>query len=373
MQTISQEFQDSLIRSHTVVSRCEVLDTNYQLLQVLKPINGNVNVDRTSAIRRRCSVTLEDGTGTLTPETAADMLHPLANNRLRLFRGIKFGDGTEELISLGVFDIFDANVKDSGASLSIEVKGFDLAKSIQRARLLTNYNVPAGERYDLAIRDLLSHRVPTLSFNFPVVEFYTPPLVFGSSGGAGGGDPWKYATEMAEAVGHEVYLDTQGIVQLTPVPNPSTDPVVWDYEEGPLATLLYVEKKMSKENVFSRVVATGENTDLDEPVRYDLADTDPTSPTYVFGPFGDVPFFLRSEYIRTESQAQQVAEAKLRQARGASEGLQVITTPNPAHEAGDVVSVARGRAKISNTYVIDRLNIHLNVTQSNNMTLRRVG
>lgn len=372
MQTISPEFEQALTRPHTAVALCEVLDTNYQLLAILKPINGNVSIDRTAAIRRRCTVTVIDKTGSLTPETANDMLHPLANNRLRLFRGIKLSDGTEELISLGVFDIFDTNIKDSGESLEIDIKGFDLSKSVQRARLLNNYNVPAGERYDLAIRDLLSSRVPTLSFNIPTIEFYTPPLVFGSSGNQGGGDPWKYATEMAESVGYEIYFDPQGVVNMTPIPDPTVDPVVWEYEEGPLSTLLYVEKKISKEDVFSRVIVTGENTDLDEPIRAEVIDDDPTSPTYIYGPFGDVPVFLQSEYIRTTAQAQEAAVARLRQARGGSEGLQVITTPNPAHEAGDTVSVARGRARINNNYVIDRLNINLDITQSNNMTLRRV-
>lgn len=373
MYPITPKFAEALQRSHIVATRCEVLDTNYAILAVLNVHQGNVSVDRRSAIRRSCKVTLVDVDGQLTPETAADILHPLANNRLRLYRGIKFDDGTEELISLGVFDIFDTNIKETGSTLEIELSVFDLAKSVQRARLLDNYTVPAGERYDLAIRDLLSFRVPTLSFNFPVVSFFTPPLVFGSSGGGGGGDPWKYATEMAEAVGHELYIDTAGVVQLVPVPNPAVDPVVWDYETGELSTLLYIEKRMSKEDVFSRVVAVGQNTDLDEPVSANAIDDDINSPTYIYGPFGDVPFFLRSEHIRTVAQAQQVADAKLRQSRGVYDGLQIITTPNPAHEAGDVVSVAHPRAKIANTYVIDKLNINLSTNQSNNMTLRKVG
>ncbi|MCA1799965.1 MAG: DUF5047 domain-containing protein [Actinobacteria bacterium] len=373
MFPISDEFAEQLNRSHTKVTKVEVLDSSNVFITDLAVTQGNVQYDRDNAIRRRCTATLQDATGALTPADAADLLHPLSNNRLRFYRGLLLPDGTPELVTLGTFEIFDSNVKDQGDNLEIDITGFDFAKAVQRARLLRNYHVPAGERYDLAIRDLLSFRVPTLQFNFPVVNFYTPPLTFGSSGDQGGGDPWQYATEMAEAVGNEVYFDSVGVCQLTPVPNPATDPVTWTYEEGELSTLLFVEKKMSKEDVYSVVVATGENMDNDEPVRYEAKDEDPLSPTYVFGPFGEVPFFLRSEYIRTVSQAQQVAEAKLRQSRGKSEGLQIITTPNPAHELGDIIEVKRARARVNETYVLDRFNIHLATNQSNNMTLRRVG
>lgn len=373
MYNISNEFADLLRRSHTVVTKCEVLDSNYVLQGVLTPTDGNVNVDRGADIRRRCNVTLVDNTETLTPDEADDLLHPLSNNRLRLFRGILLPDGTEELISLGVFDIFDSNISDSGEKLEIEVRGFDLSKSVQRARLLNNYHVPAGTRYDLAIRDLLSFKVPTLSFNIPTINFYTPPLVFGASGDQGGGDPWKYASEMAEAVGYEIYFDTQGIVNMNPIPDPTQDPVAWEYKEGVDSMLLYIEKRTSKEDVYSRVVATGENSDLDEPVKGEAIDDDPNSPTYIHGPFGDVPFFLRSEYIETVAQANEVAAAKLRQSQGVYEGLQIIATPNPAHEAGDILLVERAKTKVSSTYVLERFNVQLNVTQSNNMTLRKVG
>lgn len=373
MFPISNAFAEQLNRSHTKVSRVELLDSSNVFIMALNVTQGNVQFDADNAIRRRCTATLQDPTGGLTPAEAADLLHPLSSNRLRFYRGLVLPGGTEELVTLGTFDIFNSNVADGSETVSINITGFDLAKSVQRARLLQNYHVPIGERYDLAIRDLLQFRVPTLSFNFPQVNFLTPPLTFGASGDRGGGDPWKYATEMAEAIGYELYFDSVGVCQLTPVPNPAVDPVVWTYEEGVNSTLLYVEKKFSKDDVYSVVVATGENMDNDEPVRYVVMDEDPNSPTYVYGPFGQVPFFLHSEYIRTESQAQQVAEAKLRQSRGASEGLQIIATPNPAHEVGDIIEVKRARSKVDETYVLDRFNVHLAPNQSINMTLRKVG
>jgi len=368
---ISDSFKAAIQDSHTIVTKSEVLNTNYVLQYVLEPTVGNVTVDRDNNIRRRCTVELVDPTGELTPSDASDLLHPLANNRLRLFRGVKLPGG-DELVSLGVFDIFDSIIDDNGDRLVIKITGFDLSKSVSRTRLLRNYNVPIGENFDLAIRDLLSFKVPTLSFNLPSIPHLTPPLVFGASGDLGGGDPWKYATEMAESVGHDIYFDIQGVVNMSPVPNPEVDPVVWEYIEGEKSMLLYVEKRMSKDDVFNHVIVTGENTDLDEPVRAEAIDDDPNSPTYYNGPFGNVPTFLHSEYVTTESQAQQLADAKLRQVRGMEAGMQIIATPNPAHEVGDVVRIKRDRAKIDSKGVIERVNISLNHNVSNNMTLRRV-
>ena len=372
MHPISNDFANAIKHSHTIVTKAEVLNSNYVLQGVLQPTQGNVRVDRENDIRRRCTVELVDPTGNLTPSDASDLIHPLSNNRLRLFRGVKLPNGTEEMVSLGVFDIFDSTIDDSGERVTINLVGFDLSKSVQRARLLNNYVVPVGERYDLAIRSLLSYQVPTLSFNIPTINFLTPPLVFGSNGNQPGGDPWKYASEMAQAVGYDIYFDIQGVVNMTPIPNPATDPVVWNYSEGEDSMLLYVDKKLSKEEVFNQVVVTGDNSFSDELIRAEAKDTNPNSPTYIFGPYGSVPTFLYSEYVTTVAQAQQVADARLRQVLGMTEGLQIITTPNPAHEVGDIVTVKRDRIQVDANYVIDKFNVSLNHNVANNMTLRRV-
>jgi hypothetical protein len=369
---ISDAFAAALRQPHTIVTRAEVLNTNFVLQQTLSLTQGNVQVDGKNAIRRSASMTLVDDTGELVPGDLNDLTHPLAGHYIRLFRGIRLPGG-DELISIGVFDIFDNVVTDTGKELKVEIKAFDLAKRVQRSRLTHNYVVPVGTRYDLAIRDLISYVAPWVSFNFATVDVVTPfGLVFGSSGDQAGGDPWKYAQEMAESIGHELYFDIQGVCRLTPVANAATDPVVWEYHEGEDSQLLYVTKTISKEDTFNHVFAFGENSASDNPIKGEAWDDDPNSPTYRFGPYGSVPTFLVSPYIATANQAQMVAEARLRQTLGATEGLRTITTANPAHEVGDVVTVRRLRAKIDSKFVLDKFNINLAASQAINATMREV-
>lgn len=371
MYPVSDAFKEASKRSHTIVTRAEVLDSNFQILKVLNPVQCNISVDRERDIRRTATLGLQDYDGSWTPGDAEDLLHPLANNRLRLWRGIKLPTGPE-FVSQGIFDIFDAEIGDPGENLRVDIRAFDLSKSVQRARLRRNYVVPAGQRYDQAIRDLISYQAPWVSFNFPTINIYTPNLVFGASGDQAGGDPWKYASEMAASVAHDLYFDVQGVCRLEPVPSPQNDPVVWEYTEGKDGMILYVNKRLHKENTFNHVFAFGENSQFDNPVQAEAWDDDPTSPTYRYGPYGSVPTFFVSPYIATVDQAQQVADARLRQVLGATETMHMINTPMPAHEAGDVVYIKRERAKIDRTYVVEKFNINFSAQQAMNINLREL-
>jgi hypothetical protein len=372
---VSDRYIRALHRSHTITTLVQVLDPSFQILTNLEVHQGNVTVDGSNPIRRTATLTVADKDGTLTPNEATELLHPVASNKLRLWRGIDYGDGTNEMFSLGVFEIFDADVQDNGEHLTVEIRGFDLAKRVQRARLEKNYVVPAGTRFDHAIRDLLFFSIGAMSINFSDTgNMVTPDLVFGASGDQVGGDPWKYAQEMAQSIGHELFFDVQGVCILRPVPTVDTGHVGWHtHDDDNTSIILNVDKRIRKDGTFNKVIATGENSASDNPVRGEAVDNDPTSPTYYFGPYGPVPTFLRSPYIRTAAQAQQVAEARLRQVKGAATSINFISITNPALEAGDVLHLRRERAKVDMAFVIDRFNINLQAHQSMNVSAREVG
>jgi hypothetical protein len=149
-----------------------------------------------------------------------------------------------------------------------------------------------------------------------------------------------------------------------------TDPVVAVYESGKTATILSVENTLSDEPGYNGYVVDGEPPDL-PPVHVVRWDEDENSPTYAYGSYGKVPFFLRSQFITTDTQATKAAAAGLRRERGGTEQLTFEAIPNPAHEAGDIVGVIRSEMGISDVYLVESFPIPLSVNGAMNVTTRR--
>lgn len=292
MYPVSNRFHAAVKQGHKVVSLVKVMSRSGQELAEIPVSDGYVTIDQENSIRRRAYFTLDDD-GTYTPSQAGDLFHVLSNNQFWVYRGIEFNDGTRELVPQGRFDVNDVDDGDSGERILMRVEGYDYSRRISDRRLLHMYTVPAGTPYDTAIHNLIHSVHPGLTYSFAVVNAVTPRLVFGNPSEGGGGDPWKYATEMAESVAHELYFDGEGVCVLRPIPllNDST-PVVWEYREGKEAIIMYINRRTSKDEVFNHVVVTGESSSNAAPVRGEAKDTDPTSPTYAGDPNATVNIAL---------------------------------------------------------------------------------
>lgn len=354
---------DALRRSHTVAVRMEVTDAG-----VTTPLpgvlSGSVKVDRAGAVRRRCDLTLIDASGTLTPRSAQSLLAPYGNE-VRLYRGAVLPDGTEAMVPLGVFGISAVAVDDGGGGVTIKIDGYDRARRVQRARFTVPYVIGKGTNVATAIRDLIDSRVPGLTYNLmPTSRTVGSQAVFDR-----GGDPWDAASDLARNIGAELFFDADGVLVLRPEPDPKNDPVVWEYVEGAGTTMLRAQRKATDAGIYNHVVVSGEPTDA-PPVFAEAMDDDPSSPTYVSGEFGDVPYFITSTFIASQAQAQDAAAARLRRVLGSSEQMEVTALVNPAHEAGDVVRVRRGAAGLDALYVLDAFDVPLSAAGVQTMSGR---
>lgn len=101
MYPVSDRFLKAIVEPHNPVTEV-ILFRADGLVETLEHVGGTVQVDRGSAARRTCSVTIADTS--LIPRTAADKLS-VYGARLRISRGIDYGNGTVELVPLGVFRI----------------------------------------------------------------------------------------------------------------------------------------------------------------------------------------------------------------------------------------------------------------------------
>ena len=325
-------------------------------------VEGSVTVDRTQAVRRQMqSVKVVDPTGTLIPKAATDLFMPYGNE-VQLWRGALDPEtGTSVLFSLGIFGISDAVVTDTGADWSVTLSGYDRAQHLQRLAWTKPFAIPAGTNYAAAIASVVNAKAPgyyVLSLAQTVMT--TPAMVLGASLS---GDPWSDIQSMAQSIGAEAYFDVDGILVLRPIPDPSVNAPVWSYAEGAQAVMTQLQRTLSNTDNGtanpSHVVVTGENTTNTVPVRADAYDTNPASPTYYLGPYGDVPMVVQSPLVTTTAQAQAMASALLMEYSGATDGVQLDIVPNPSHEAGDVVTIQRARDGVGGNYMIQSMTIPL--------------
>lgn len=352
MLSVSAAFTSALSASHTVASRADVCTTAGQVLATLDVVGGSVTADETAAVRRTCSATIIDRAGTLVPYTAGDLLHPASGNELRLYRGVRYADGTEETVPLGVFRLSRPRISDSVDGLTIDVQGYDRAKRIQRSRWVDPYMIPSGTNVATAVQALLDDRWgPGLTYSLMTTTRTTPAVTFGVERD---NDPWKDAQSLAAAIGAELFFGPAGQVVMRPIPDAATSPPVASFVEGAGSTMVSVTRDLDEDRTYNGVIVVGEGTGTPVPVRYDAWDANPYSPTYYLGPYGKVPYFLTSSLITTQAQAQEAAEGQLRRVLGTFEQVTVEAIPQPALEPGDVVRITRARSVIDGLNVIAR-------------------
>lgn len=349
MWATTDAFQQAVRDGGHAVVRAEVLDPDGAVIDELEVQGGTVKVERNSAVRRDArNLTIVDPAGDYVPASGGDLLHPATRNELKLYRGFHL-DGTVELVPLGVFGIQRPTADETRRKIGLT--GYDRARRVQRAKLTDTYVITAGTNYADAIRNLIASRVSGLTYEFMVTTRTTPLLVFEA-----GDDPWEKAQKMADSLGAQLYFDAEGRCVLEPEPDVSGLPV-WTFGADD-ATVLSADKDLDDEQTYNGAIVTGETTSAATPVRAEAWDDNPDSPTYR-GTFGEVPTFLTSQYITTQTQAQDAADALLARKLGVVENVGFDALVNPALDVGDVIGVERAWLRIDDVYLLDRLTVPL--------------
>lgn len=379
----SEAFKAALRKSHTAISKVSLHRGTETLVDNLPVLSGEVTDDASAQVRRRCGLQLPGTSEIMDLLTASPPseggLWPVGNE-LKLFGGIRYpatsvSVESEELIPMGVFRISKPNVSDSGSNLTVSIEGFDRSRAVSRAGFTQPYRIAAGTNYSTAIQDLIEYRAPWLlptDFVFMATSFTTPGLIFTEQD-----DPWVKAQEMASSFGAEVLFDGDGRCVLQPQPDPQFTPSSFDYIEGEQATLTSLGRDLDDQEAYNGVVILAESSDLPYPLRAEAWDTNPASPTY-FDPalpsasiYGPVPKIVTSQYITTQSQANQAAAAEFARVNGVIEKIDFTAINNPSHFSGDVIQVTRARAHVNALYVLDSINIGLGANSSMSGTTRK--
>jgi len=312
-------------------------------------LGGDVQVDAKAAIRSTL-VLSTDGDGTF-PGSASDDFAPFGNE-VFVRRGIEFGGGSVEWVSLGYFRINSVE-QDDAPDGPLRVAGQDRMSGLIEARLLAPVQFAATDSYGTVVDTLVTEVFPWATVEWDDAtdtDLLARALIAEE-------DRWGFLDELVTGKGKIWYWDHRGILVIKDAPDP--EDVVWQCNAGAGGVMTSLSRDLSREGVYNAVVATGEALDTTAPPRAVAVDDNPDSPTYWEGDFGKVPRFYTSPFITTDGQALTAATAILRQNLGLPYNVQFGQVPNPALEPHDPIAVNSGVG--AELHVIERLTIPLDV------------
>lgn len=368
METATDEFLAEIRRSHHVVSWVDVTSPTGETKR-LSATGGSVTEDATAEIRRRCSLSCYDATGDLTPKSAEDLLTPYGTE-LRPYRGVMYADGRTEVMPLGVFRISQVDVDDSvGGSPDIKIEAFDRSRTVIRDKFTEPYTVAKDTNLITAIKAIIARTFPDAEYDAISTTMTTSaPLVFDANT-----SPWEAVNSMARSLGCEVFFDARGRVVIAPpadidaLPGPD-----FEFIEGTGCTMTNIKSKFTDEPGFNGIVLVGASLgDEKPPVRAVVWDSEPTSPTYHLGPYGEVPDFQTDENVKTEAEATNAAKSLLQGYLGFSDQVLITCWPNPALTCSSIVQVERERSGATGLYSVDAITTPLAAAEAGSVTVRR--
>lgn len=326
MWPVSPRFVAALRRPHAVVSACTLSRPSVADAS-LTVVGGSVTVDAGSRVRRRLTLDVVSSTVDRMPGLFAALAGPGAE--LRPYRGLRYADGTTELVPLGVFGVdVDSISYDPGGTVSVQ--GVDRFARVTEAR----FEAPVTTN-GLAVTEAL--RLATAagsgwsSRNDSTSTATTRQAVWDR-------DRDMAVEELAQAAGAEVFFDAAGVAVARDVPSISGTPV-WSVDASETGVLLGATRTRQRAGTYNVVVVVPVAVDGVTPFApVTVADTDSTSPTYV-STYGRVPRFYASPLVTTSTQATTAGLALLRRASAVNASMTLQSVVNPALDAGDVVTV----------------------------------
>jgi hypothetical protein len=327
----------------------------------LSVVGGSVTADSRRSMMRDATVTFAP-TDDLSQDDIYDLLSA-PGVQLAVSRGFELPDGAIVTAPLGVFVIDQLTRIRAGANTGTELTATcsDLSARISRARWTQPYQIAAGT----ALADAVNQ---ALAFCWPDVDTAIDSSIMSNVLGAqavyeGGAesDPWADIAGLAESFGYLLAFGADGVVRAQSVPAAASGSPVFTFATGATAIMTKQQRQLLADQMYNGVIVTGEGSANDTPPRGEAWDTNPASPTYLYGPFGAVPTFYSSPMITSQDQAETVAASMLAGVLGKTEQLSWEQVVHPGLEPLDVIAVDFADG-ISALYLLDSLTIPLTAT-----------
>lgn len=289
-------------------------------------VDGAVFLDASAAIRSTCElVSLRPW-----PASSDDPAAPYGQE-LFLERGIEFGNGSTEWISLGYFRLEDTE-QESAPVGALRLVGSDRMAGIVDGRLMAPRQFAATATRAAVVDELVREVYPDA-----VIEWDSGELVQLGRQVIAEEDRHAVLLDVVTSAGKVCFFDYRGVLVIRDAPDAGAPVAELNAGEG--GVLVTLGRSLSRRGVTNAVVASGEAPDTGPPARGVAVDADPSSPTYFYGPFGPVPEFYSSPLLITDQQAANAARSILSRSLGIPYRVNLSAVPNPALEPLDPVTI----------------------------------
>lgn len=296
-------------------------------------IAGSVSATLNNRVTRRLEITFDES---LYPTFNGAILAPYGN-RLRVWRGIQFAEGSSYR-----WVIFTGRIQDDIEPIdgTVPVSAMDRANEVVEAKFLRPENSSVGIGVYAQFQDLVIGGVPDASFGASDQISLTMPQLTWESDRAGALD------EMATSAGCYWYVLANGDFVLRRYPYGVPGSPVLTLSDGPNGTIQATPAR-DRATVYNSVTATGERADGSAPVYALAQDLNPASPTYVFGNLGLRHTTIPLRTLQSQGDALGAAFDYLKSSVALTESWTWTQPVDAALELGDVVTLnARGESGI---------------------------
>lgn len=345
----TDDLLNALMFSHQPTLRAELWYAGAKV-ENLNIANGTVSADRGSVVRRTADLTIDPGQA---PQSLTDRMGPYGSI-VKIWRGVRFPDNSvlDRQIFWGRIDSVDY------AENALTVRCSDLAAFVTDARFEAPVTKAKGTNRFTAIRDLIQDAIPgiTVTDNSGKVQTLAADKVEDR-------DRTAMLNSLANDMGCDWYATPDGVFVVAPFPSltSTNNPAgaSWIINTGDQGVLVSRHTTLERTGIYNAMVVNSEPPDNTAPIRSVARDNNPNSPTKWGGPFGKVPKFYTSAYIKTQADADSNAVSMLAQALSATNALDVQCVPNPRLMLGDLVWVESGRSMFTGMYFVQSFTMPL--------------
>jgi kumamolisin len=346
---LDAQYRDALTRSHVVYNRVDVLARDGTVLYSDLPfIDGSVRATLNSRVARVLSLSVDRSWFPLLDNGSFDsdgLLAPFGN-RIRAYRGIRYGDG-----SVAAFPVFYGRIEQVQMSRNgvVSVSGNDLAADVVDAQFETPQSSVTTNTISTEFRRLVQDALGDATFGTSdLTGVKIPPLVWQN-------DRAQALDDMSATVAMLWYplADGSFVQRLVPWTNPGQTAQVALADGTGAAPGVNNSTSdwtitVSRTGVYNSVVFASERQDGTAPVYAIVRDTDSTSPTSYLGNFGRKPLLIQNQAALSQSQCLAAAQSALKAATAITQVWDPVSiVPDASLELGDLVDMrADGAASV---------------------------
>lgn len=375
---------------HTVAARLDILDTSFRPVKTVKSysgtdpndalIDGTVDLDVTRGTRRTLTMSLLNPDGAFTPDKNA--LSDIdwdgffyVNRLIRLWRGVRYDSGEEELVPIGTFMVDKAETLVERGMSTVVIAGSDLWKKFTKSQ----FGLPRKFAKGTALNTVIK----TLATEAGVTQINLDPLAGRTSASntlqtdknvEADETRGDVLMDLCADYGIEIFFNPMGVLVTRDFQSPFNRKLAWDFAQDD-TMIFFMRSTINDDRLYNHaiVVGTAMASDKDNPVIYkaELKDTDSSSPTRVTL-IGDRVFRYESNLLGSQESVNKSVTKIFYEHFLLSNSVDLEAVCNPSLEGNDVIRIIEPTfTGLNNRFLISALSVPL-VTSKQKINMSRV-